>query len=59
MKILKRGNRNQYNPLEVETHIHECPICGCLFEYSDNEIKLICEEWRVIDCPWCSEELMA
>lgn len=66
MKILKRGNRNQYNPPEIETHTHECPICGCLFEYLDVEVRKACYWWSdslgnmhdVVDCPWCGEELI-
>lgn len=63
MKILKRGNRNQYNPPEIETHTHECPICGCLFEYLDVEVRKACADslenmYNVVDCPWCGEELI-
>lgn len=67
MKILKRGNRNQYSPPVFGENTRKCPVCGCLFVYSDNEVRLTCEEYsdslgdmyRIIDCPWCSKELMA
>lgn len=39
MRILKQGNKSQYNPPVCNRYIVKCSVCGCIYEYNSNEVK--------------------
>lgn len=72
MRILKQGSKNQYNPPTYKRYIVKCSACGCIYEYSSNEVKekvIYCDDYDdyfdynfdfcfkdVIQCPRCGLE---
>ena len=53
MKIIKDGLKHENYPIE-----HTCPVCGCVYEYDENDIHAtekrdgIC--FGVVFCPECN-----
>lgn len=52
MKIIKDGLKHENYPIE-----HTCPVCGCVYEYDENDIHATDERdgvyFGVVFCPTC------
>lgn len=52
-KIIKHGNAKNTTH-EVATKRTTCPICGCEFEYSSDEVQYNERKQAYVNCPECS-----
>lgn len=52
MKVIKHGDTKSTAP-EIVTKRTTCPICGCEFEYDNNEVRNDTHNKDYVKCPEC------